>query len=473
MKRLFLLMTLFLILTLTACSDSGTDSGGGSGSADPVIKTFGGKIEKGAFQRGASIQASVLDSALVQTGITYRVNTLDDTGAYLLEGSELSGLLDLYAVGFYFNENTNTVETSTLELSGLVNSATAAGNINIVSHIIKLRVMSLIKTQGKTFEQANTQAVTELYSTLNWTPENPLDTDISSSAKLLLLSAAVCKNRNVGQVSALLSVLKEDMEDGVIDISILDESFALVDVAGVTANMTQMYGNCPDIDTVKNQVLAYREIEDETVRQITVVPLSAADFYLFTASKNLYAFESGTFSSKKIAYVQRYLGVTQTLDSTINDFFVGLNSTIYFEIVFAHGEAKKFKQENGAISEVSTFPSKPVKNFTALLTGTDGLGYSYRTALDNFSDGQGHYLTTNNQRIVIEDNYGVLVHSLPMESGTPTEAWVVDYHIADSFTYSGTNYGNGIFIVWSNGKTRFHYCDALDATVIFETGQMW
>ena len=177
-----------------------------------------------------------------------------------------------------------------------------------------------MQNQGKNFNAANNQAVTEFYSSLNWSPENPLDTNISTSAKLLFLSAAICKNRTVSEVSALLSTMVQDMAGGNIDISVLDSSFQAVDTAEVEANMTAKYGSSPDIATVKAQVLAYRNLDDITVRIITVQPVESAEFYIINGS-SLKGFVNNSIKNINIKYVQTYGGVTQTLNSTINDFF--------------------------------------------------------------------------------------------------------------------------------------------------------
>ena len=64
MKRLFFIMWFVLLIFLSACSGggSGTDS---NGNTIPVVKEFGGKIEKGALQKGATISASEWSPVIV------------------------------------------------------------------------------------------------------------------------------------------------------------------------------------------------------------------------------------------------------------------------------------------------------------------------------------------------------------------------------------------------------------------------
>lgn len=449
MKRLFFII---LLAFITACGGggSGTDKDGNVITEDPIT-SFGGRIEKGPFQEGASIEAFELGSSLIQTGRTYQTNTINDTGAYLIEGSDLQGVLDLYATGYYFNENTNTVETSTLELSGLADSTEEGGNINIITHIIKLRVIELIKNQGKTFAEANTQAVSELYSYFDWTPENPLDTNISTSAKLLFLSAAICKDRNVSQVSALLSALKTDMEDGMVNISVLNSSFSSVDTAEVSANITSMYGSCPDIASVKAQVLTKLGLVDTTIKIITVQPVASAEFYIFTGSKSLYGFKNNTVESINIEYVQQYLGETNTYNAGINEFFSlgsGASKVLYFTITLPDSIIKSYSQNSlGVLTEETSLPSKPepVSMF--------------------FNDGE----------FKAEENVGSTNITAIASGGEMQAGRLYGYYKTDHFIWGGVDKGRGAFLVhsttgmnWLSANTYGSYM-----TNITSLGRMW
>lgn len=414
MKRLFFILWFVALFILSACGGGGGDSGVDDKDSDSVIKDFSGKIEKGALQKGATISASEWSPATGYSGKVFNTETLDNLGGYTIESSELQGLLDIRADGFFMNENTNTVESTRIILSGLADSAEEGGNINIITHIIKQRVINLIKNESKTFAQANTQAVSELYATLNWTPENPLNTSISQNAKLLFLSAAICKNRTVDQVSALLTTLTADMADGVVDISVLDESFGLVDTAVVTANIQAMYGACPDIVSVKSAILDYRNIVDPIVRVFTVSPVaySGVDWYIGCAAipagwtspaptirefpdglgvRILWMKDGKYDSTNHFQVSMTYLGeTTNDVANNILEFFSneldGSAKILYFSLGFESDTiVKNYKQENGIVTEIEVLPSKPGQVLQSL---NDGF-YTYSNPV--LSDGVNNW----------------------------------------------------------------------------------
>jgi hypothetical protein len=454
-------------MILFACESGGGGDDPVSAPTTPGIKTFSGKIEKGALQQGATITASEWSVSGGYSGKVYTTETINNLGGYTLSSSDLQGILDVRADGFFINENTGTVENTRIILSGLVDSSVSGeGNINIITHIIKQRVINLMNA-GADFSTANNQAVTELYSTVTWTPENPLNTSISQNAKLLFLSSAICKNRTVAEVSDILTTLVADMADGNVNISILDASFSLVDPATVSTNMNSLYSSSPDIATVKTQVIAYREIDDETVRQITMIPVSSAGFYLY-GNGQLKGLVGSEVSTMNISYVQRYLGVTETINTIISEFFSIVNDgvkTLYFRVTFPYDSSiKYFQQVNNVVSEVPFLPSKPTKTRIEPFIETDSFGIKYVSSYDNcIEPGQE---TLYNQRIELYESNGDYLHqgwthNMINIGGTwiSQEVWIEGYHIFDEFIYSGTNYGNGILVKWSNGTLMFLYAD--------------
>lgn len=390
MKRIIFLMLTISMFLFIACNGGGGSSDSGS-TVTPTIHTIYGKAEKGPLQKGAIIQAAQWSVATEYTGSIFVSATTDNQGAYTLAGSTLSGILDVSADGFFINENTGTVSDSRIVLSGLIDSSVQSeGNINIVTHIIKLRVMALMRT-GKTFSEANNQAIAELYATMNWTPENPLNTSISQNEKLLFLSAALCKNRTVDQVSNLLTTLTSDMEDGTIDISVLDDSFAAVNCAEVEAVITAMYGASPDIDTIQSDLLTYRNIAGTAPIIRIVDPVPLADFYYFTDSKQLSRFASG-----ELSIVQMHVTITQEGEADISqnfnciDFFK-IGNIIYFSANY-DGTVRYYSQENNVVSEIAELPAKPEVAHVEMNNGHFYIQTSYYSGADY----TGNISTTRN-----------------------------------------------------------------------------
>jgi len=453
MKHFTFIGIMFFILSLLfACSGDSGGSGGGETPSAPGVKTFSGTIEKGALQQGATITASEWSVSGGYSGNVYSTETINNLGDYTISSSELQGILDVRADGFFINENTGTVENTRIILSGLVDSSVSGqGNINIITHIIKQRVINLM-TAGADFSTANNQAVTELYATLNWTPENPLNTSISENAKLLFLSSAICKNRSVSEVSNLLTSLVADMADGNIDISILDSSFSLIDTDTVVNNITTLYGSSPEIASVKTQVIDYRNIEDETIRQVTMIPVSVSSFYLYKNS-SLYGFVSNQIQSLNVSYVQRYLGETTTVNCTINEFFSVIDGgvkTLYFQVTFPYDSSvKMYSQTDGVITEVTEFPDKPVKS--SILFEND----NYKLAVINCDTTQ---VTSKNSGTEIARN----------------DEWVTGYYESEAFIYNSADKGAGIFTTWNSGIVTWVSRDVVSDVIQFNfQGVMW
>ena len=354
MKRFLIFLFIFAMLF-------GCGGGNGDDPATPIIPkliTIKGKAEKGPLQKGAIIQAAQWSPTTGYSGAVFVSATINDLGGYTLEGSTISGLLDASADGFFINENTGTVSDSRIVISGLIDSTTQSeGNINIITHIIKLRVMALIR-DGLTFAQANNQAVTELFATLNWSSENPLNTSIATNPRLLFLSAALCKDRTVDQVSDILTALTADMEDGTVNISLLDDSFYDVDCAQVEANIFSMYGVNPDIDTIKSDVIAFRGITGPPPIIRIVDPVPAGTFHYFENTGQLSRLNSGV-----LEIVQMHVTIKQEGEIDISqnfnciDFFK-IGNIFYFSANY-DGTVRYYSQENGVVAAAESIPSRP------------------------------------------------------------------------------------------------------------------
>lgn len=109
-------------------------------------------------------------------------------------------------------------------------------------------------------------------------------------------------------------------------------------------------------------------------------------------------------------------------------------------------------------------PSKPTKTRIEPFIETDSFGIKYVSSYDNcIEPGQE---TLYNQRIELYESNGDYLHqgwthNMINIGGTwiSQEVWIEGYHIFDEFIYSGTNYGNGILVKWSNGTLMFLYAD--------------
>lgn len=261
-----------------------------------------------------------------------------------------------------------------------------------------------------------------------------MNTSINQNAKLLFLSAAICKNRTVDQVSALLTTFTADMEDGTINMSALNSSFSSVDTAVVTANIQTMYGSCPDIASTKAQVLTKLGLVDTTVKIITVQPVQIADWYISNRT-SLKGFIGNTIVDLNIQYVQQYLGVTETLNAGITEFFSigsGVSKILYFTITLPDSVIKSYSQTMaGTLTEISSLPSKPAP-----------------VAIEPFNNGEFSLIWNN------EAHTQQVVTALI--GGTDTgSSLLYTYYVTDHFISEGVDLGRGIFMNWSGGSSNW------------------
>jgi len=218
------------------------------------------------------------------------------------------------------------------------------------------------------------------------------------------------------------------MADGNIDISVLNDSFSLVDTAEVISNITAMYGTCPDIVTVKSDLLTYLSLEDSTVRQITMVPVTTADFYTF-CNGDLKGFINSELIPLYVSYEQIYMGETITVNCIINDFF-SINDngvkTLYIQVTFPYDSSVKYySQANGVLTEIQGLPTKSVFNVPLEFETSDFIS-------ELINGGTAVNLTAKNTGSELSNNY------------------LYQYIETSDYVVNGVHYGPGIFAVWNN-----------------------
>lgn len=377
MKKLFISLWFIILISFTLISFSACGSDSGNDNPSDPIKEYSGKLEKGAFQKGAEIIAYEWDATTGYSGESFVTTTTDNLGNYQLKSSKIRDLLYVKAEGYFYNENSGTTSDSTLKLYSIIDSTKVPWNINVLTHIIKDRVTALLES-GKTYDQSINQAMTELYSNFGWTAVNPGTISITNNAQLLMLSAAICKDRSVSQISDLLTALSADFEDGTIDVSALDVSIYDVDVTTVQNNMIELYGTTPSLQPVKDALIAFREIS-APVYLVEPIPTDC-EFYYFTESKQLIyvvtdSYILPTFQPSVLITQEGHADVATNF--TFDQFFK-IGTTIYFSGIF-DGEMRYMSQYNGVVSILTaeTFPEKPVKPRVEMNNGRFSITTNY------------------------------------------------------------------------------------------------
>ena len=217
--KIFLAVLLFGIIT--ACQKDNENG--------VMYYSFSGKAQKGPFITGTTINLNELNTNLGQTGKSFSTTISLDDGSFDLNNIELnSDLALLTANGFYFSEIYGELSSAPIALQALADLTDKETiNINILTHLIKARIESLV-TNGLTFPEANDQAKSEMLDFLGITEsfdKDFVDLDISQNEdyNAVLLAFSVILQRYtmswnerpmlVAELTQLLTGLSSDFKD--------------------------------------------------------------------------------------------------------------------------------------------------------------------------------------------------------------------------------------------------------------------
>ena len=258
--------TLLSLLILSA----GCGGGGGGGSdtgATPALPSGDARLvsataEKGPFVIGSSVTVNRLDSQAQPIASTLTTETEDNLGnfSFSIEPGPVSISVD----GFHFNEITGGLAQGRLTLRAIYDvqdTQTQRAHVNILTHLIHLRVESLVQA-GSSIPDAVQTAQTELVDQLspffgpfspdNFTNYSVYASDSTSSdgaAYMLAVTASIYQfaiNRGgVGgfdsELALILNNLSDDFADGVFDLQWIldgiDAGSIQVDPAQLTENL--------------------------------------------------------------------------------------------------------------------------------------------------------------------------------------------------------------------------------------------
>ena len=167
-----------------------------------------------------------LDSSMTPTGNTFTGTIDDNTGSFSIKGTLTNKIVELSALGYYFNEVSGSLSNATLTLSALSDLTDSSSvNVNLMTHLEKKRVEYLIDNSKMTFAAAKSQAQTEIlkiFNINNVTLGNSETLDISKSgdgnAVLLAISAILQSDKTEAELTELLSTINTDIRtDGTLD----------------------------------------------------------------------------------------------------------------------------------------------------------------------------------------------------------------------------------------------------------------
>ena len=128
----YVCIALTFIALLASCSENGIEEGGKYQPKDYSVK---GKVEKGPFVSGSTINLQPMDEKLQPIGSTFSTTITDHLGNFTFGTKTLDApFAQLTANGYFFNEVKGELSNGTLSLRAVVNVADASTvNVNLNS----------------------------------------------------------------------------------------------------------------------------------------------------------------------------------------------------------------------------------------------------------------------------------------------------------------------------------------------------
>lgn len=289
-----LLMTVLLGSTLLGC-------GGGDSTTTPDVTptpesyVLSGDFQKGPFVIGSRISIQEFNEDLIPSGRTFQTSTISNTGSYSMDILLDEDVVEVSAQGYYFNEITGSLSSSTLHLSALASvSQNENINVNILTHLSKKRIQTLVAS-GVDFSTAKTQTENEVQALFPFISERGgIDgfdrMNISESGDnnaYLLVISSILQNINTAtpQFSQFIEHLAQDISDnGVVDdntlIESIDSSAKTIDLSLIRSNLETYYSglaealSLPDFELLINRAPVADAGTDISAYVNTVVTLN-------------------------------------------------------------------------------------------------------------------------------------------------------------------------------------------------------
>lgn len=191
---------------------------GDDGNAPTKIS---GAVQKGPFVLGSSLALSPVDATGNPTGQVFMTQTTDDLGDFSLN-LVYQGNASIEGVGYYYNEVTGQLSSSSLTLRAFYNvtsNSSQQAYVNIITHLTYGRVRAILTQQGGALADAVRQAETELRHALGIGGANfdPMAAGVSMN----LLGGDNDANAYMFAVSAILAqIAKNNAQGGSVDAAL-------------------------------------------------------------------------------------------------------------------------------------------------------------------------------------------------------------------------------------------------------------
>ena len=373
---------------------------------DPVLvkkEKLSGRALKGPFINGTVVELYELNSELHQTGNVFNTVVQNDVGSFEFSNiSLISPVVEIVADGYYFNEITGELSTSTLSLSCIADINNSSDiNINIITHLEKDRVKYLI-TQGKSFSESKHTAEMEVLRAFGIELNSIANSEMlnfsektEGNAVLLALSVILQGERSVADMTELISTIAKDLkEDGAIgNEEILNQlrSTALsLDQQTIRSNIEERYRklgfevDIPEFEKYVDTFLSFTGVKPE----VSVLPPTDLNTTSVTLNGTVIAGDLSTTVNFEYGLTDSY-GSTTSMDiitghyeNNVSAIVTNLNprTTYHYRIKAENSKGIVYSSDSdfltlGSTPEATTLSANEISSSDAGLNGSVNPNY--------------------------------------------------------------------------------------------------
>lgn len=255
-----------------------------------------GHVQKGPYINGTAISMFELNESLEQTGKIFTTEISNNIGSFEINNVSLTtSYVEFSASGYYFDEVKGILSIAPLTLFALSDiTDISTVNVNILTHLEKIRVEHLVK-QDKTLSEAKNIALKEILAIFDFSltgldKSETLDISVNSEGNAILLAISIILqgNRSVGDLTELLANITNDIrEDGILNnsgiMSNLRNSTKELSLTTIRTNLQNRYqelgisASIPDFEKYINDFLVFTgEKPTTSTQQATNITTTSA-----------------------------------------------------------------------------------------------------------------------------------------------------------------------------------------------------
>ena len=202
----------FMCLIMGACSEKE------EGKQVSGNYTVNGKVEKGPFIKGTTIELQPMSASMNALGTVFSSTISSNSGEFTFGTKEFeTPFAQLTANGYFYNEVSGSLSKGMITLRDIVNLADKSTvNVNLLTHLKSQRILNLM-AEGKSFDEANTMAQKELLTAFGLQRFAHVDASQYSisagngeAGALIAISSLIIADRTEAELTEYLAEIGED-----------------------------------------------------------------------------------------------------------------------------------------------------------------------------------------------------------------------------------------------------------------------